>query len=154
MPVKELRTYLFIYLSLYYLQEISCFLLKRKKHIFKGLLFFLVVGAFLRGRLVFFFFEGRDRGRKFSEQEGEGTGTASPRGEVLSPCGTQRLQHRSKEVKFISHKSHVECLQGEVIKQMYEARGKVHPFPKTLPVSAALQKPREARIQRAQQKLS
>lgn len=48
------------------------------------------------------------------------------------------------EVKFISHKSHVKCLRGEVIKQMYEARGKVHPFQKTLPVSAALQKSQEA----------
>lgn len=115
----------------------SSFLLKRKKHIFKGLLFSFVVGIFL-------FFKGRAGGRKFSKPEGEGAGTASRRGELLSPCRMQRLQQRSEEVKFISHKSHVKCLQGEVIKQMYEARGKVHPFQKTLPVSAALQKPREA----------
>lgn len=63
---------------------------------------------------------------------------------MLSPCGTRRLRHPSKEVKFIFHKSHVKCLRGEVIKQMYEARGKVHPFQKTLPVSAALQKSQEA----------
>lgn len=90
------------------------------------------------------FFKGRAGGRKFSKPEGKGAGTASLWGELLSPCRMQRLQHRSEEVKFISHKSHVKCLQGEVIKQMYEARGKVHPFQKTLPVSAALQKPGEA----------
>lgn len=78
------------------------------------------------------------------EQEAEGASPASRRGEALSPCGTRRLRHPGEEVKFISHKSHVKCLRGEVIKQMYEARGKVHPFQKTLPVSAALQKSREA----------
>lgn len=84
-------------------------------------------------------------------QDGRAAGTASPWGEVLPPCGAQRLQHRSKEVEFISHKSHVKCLQGEVIKQMYKARGKVHPFQKRLSMSAALQKPREAGIQPTQQ---
>lgn len=78
------------------------------------------------------------------EQEAEGASPASRRGEALSPCGTRGLRHPSEEVEFISHKSRVKCLRGEVIKQMYEARGKVHPFQKTLPVSAALQKSREA----------
>lgn len=109
MPVKELRTYLFIYIYvggfflLFAGSQLGCccflflkstislecckgcvsssFLLKRKKHIFKGLLFFLLLGVFL-------FFKGRARGRKFGEQEGEGASTASWRGEVLSPCRT------------------------------------------------------------------
>lgn len=124
----------------------SSFLSERKKHGFfkvcwRGWVFLalLIFGVFL-----ILLFKGRARGRKFGEQEAEGARPASRRGEVLSPCGARGLRHPSGEVKFISHKSHVKCLRGEVIKQMYEARGKVHPFQKTLPVSAALQKSREA----------
>lgn len=76
----------------------------------------------------------------------EGRAGGKQRGEVLPP-------RKVEEVTFISHKSHVKWPRGEVIKQIYEARGKVHPFREMLLVSAALQQPPERGTLPATQKL-
>lgn len=76
----------------------------------------------------------------------EGRAGGKQRGEVLPP-------RKVEEVTFISHKSHVKWPRGEVIKQIYEARGKVHPFREMLLVSAALRQPPERGTLPATQKL-